>query len=1304
MDDEESVANKQSSVEAVVPSTVTTTISTTEPEVSTEPKMSLSDLDEIEKIVAQVEPPSPVRTSAIKAPSTRSSLSSKSPASSYSQSESYTKPQSMTTPTSTKPGINTRTSAGPKDTTLAGHLSASRPTNKYPHSSGNSVGSGNSGSGRIPTSSISSFTPQPRRLPDVPSASASGYTESQLSPDASRSRHSTPWSVSKRASSDSLTSPVSKSMSSGEEHRVTVAVRIRPFMVGEIQHGPRRVVSVNGDKLILVNPNAFDADPDTIAAAAAAVSLENMRCNDWAKVFCFDHCLWSYDPTDSEDIYVDEEGIFEAVGSNIVNDVTRGISSCCFAYGHTGTGKTHTMLGDAQNGSYISANDIHGLRLVESAGLAPRVFMEVVERVLNDPEIADDTRITISFLEIYQEKLRDCLVSSENAVDLKVREHPALGPYVENLQKIEVNSAQEALALLYQGYCERTTGQNNRNRLSSRSHAIATLELTSANAPDPFIQISSKNHQPTAIHKQEHVRLQMVDLAGSEKELSEEKLDDFSAKKGVMTPRRGANIGDGSVEKLELKMIRRSLSTLGYIIKALGNGNKAKGLPFRDSLLTWLLKDSFSTKSSTTMLATISPSHTCFDETLSTLKYAERLCHLGASSHPGNESASRVSIRDTIDPQLSYTLATEFSRLKRELGGSKHGSLAARQLLQQTISDPQQRLARMDPYQAQSVHNSQDFEHSTSSSRRSFDSTHGGSHMIEDASHSSRGSQNQHSQHSQNQYSNNSLNRSNSHPINQQNSISNDNVVDPDLKEAYRQLHGKFVELQIELENARTDRDGMQLEMQHMHEALDRANADRYASNHSSDMSDVTAALRDSQSEVGELRGVVMRKEEAADRLLNELAEERKAREIVEQTARAQVTELIKRLEGLHKQGQEALQKSDTWQSAAEVLQTEKENLQHRISQLEEQLEDTKKEWSTKYESLNIELQLSVKQYTSIVEERDRLHAEIATYTNEKAQMALRESALTERNQELQVNLEKALNESKLKSELEIVQLQRDSLYEIITQQEKQIQVQQKQAENSLKMLHQRQEALDRYEQRTGGDMEELVTLQNSLHKMLANEGELLQSELIDARKMTEVISTVKERVYEAKVMKEEVTRIQEERNQMQDSIDRLSKEKKVTSETLKSLNEQVDHFKKHAVDWETRAHYWQQIAQKSSVNNIKGKDVDENSRDNLKSIDELDIRSENAKLKEMLEFAQQESASAKNELEASKEDMQKEFSSLWLAVEQLNKLDASKDKAMADMTTSYDEACRNNAMWESKYNAILSDYDTLQRELQVGF
>lgn len=249
-------------------------------------------------------------------------------------------------------------------------------------------------------------------------------------------------------------------------------------------------------------------------------------------------------------------------------------------------------------------------------------------------------------------------------------------------------------------------------------------------------------------------------------------------------------------------------------------------------------------------------------------------------------------------------------------------------------------------------------------------------------------------------------------------------------------------------------------------------------------------------------------------------------------------------------------------------------------------------------------------------------------------------------------------------------------------------------------MLHQRQLALDRYEQRTGGDMEELTTLQDSLQKLLSNEGELLRSELVDARKMTEIIAAVKEKIVEADAMKGDLDHMQAEKTELQEAVDRLSQQKQSTDATLRSLNDQIDHLKKNAVDWETRAHYWQQTAQKNSK---QGEDeASESARSALKATDDTDLRSENEKLRELLEFSQQEAANAKEELEQSKEDMQKEFSSLWLAVEQLNKLDASKDKEMADLAQSYDEACKKNAVWEEKYRAIVRDYDNLQRELQA--
>lgn len=664
------------------------------------------------------------------------------------------------------------------------------------------------------------ITPQQRRIPPVSSAL------SLLTPEYSTISRQ-PWSVTRR-SRESLRS---SSHESCNTNTVSVAVRVRPFTIGELQTSPRRVVSMNGDKLILVNPNAFEADPDTIAAAAAAVSLENMRCNDWAKVFRFDHCFWSYDPNDEEDTYADQQCLYESLGNSLVDHVVQGTSVACFTYGHTGTGKSYTMFGGTNREN-----------LIEDEGLCPRVFKDIISRILDDDEVCTDTRITLTFLEIYQDKLTDCLNDGE-AADLKVREHPSLGPYVENVTKIEISDVDSAMAAINRGFAER-----QRHLHSSRSHALVTLELAQI-VPDSAPR--SKFSAPS-VTKPEHVCLHMVDLASSDTEFSGKDEDD-DRKVRRLSGNETSFRYDNNAEKLDLRMIRRSLSTLGYIIKELGHGSRMKGLPFRDSMLTWLLKDTFSNSCHTTMIANISPSHTCYDETLRTLKYVDRL---STSSYV---QPNHVSLGDTIDPQLSYSLASEYARLKEELGGHR-GTNASRALLKQMVADPQQRLARLDPH----------------SSRP----------LLEDAPRS----------------------RIDARPKTPTITASSSRQMIPmeennaqnDIKEAYRQLHGKFVELQIELENARTDRDSLSLELQSSHELIEQLQQQKQVGSRAA-LSDLQAALKATEHEASELRGIAMRKEEVSEKLLNELAEERKTRVSVEKTARAQVTDLINRLEALHK-------------------------------------------------------------------------------------------------------------------------------------------------------------------------------------------------------------------------------------------------------------------------------------------------------------------------------------------------------------------------------------------------------------------
>jgi hypothetical protein len=665
------------------------------------------------------------------------------------------------------------------------------------------------------------------------------------------------------------------------EGTVRVACRVRPFSVGEMQLNARRVVSMNGDRLILVNPNSFQADPDAIAAAAAAASLEKMSCSDWAKVFRFDNCLWSFDPMNLEDdTYADQLTVHEQVGQHLVRDMLSGVPVTCFAYGHTGTGKTHTMFGSSVPVEDIDSADIE---MPAETGLIPRVFAEIIHGVFPpnaDPDYESDTRITISFLEIHQERIRDLLDTSNGEMgDLRIREHPSIGPYVENLTRIEVKTPGEMLLLLKAGNSERTNAQTAANSSSSRSHAIVTLEMTPYDAP-PFPVIAQSRPAANRLGAAtaprvpyERIRATMIDLAGSEKDFPKEETS-AGGVQGMGKFKSPRTREELNAEKLELKMIRKSLSTLGYIIRSLSQGIAIRGMPFRDSSLTWLLKDSLSGHCALSMVATISPADIAYNETLNTLKYAERLCALASFSNPGQRGARKtgaVSINDTIDPALTYALASEYSRLKQELSGQS--TRAARHLLKQTISDPQQRLAKLekDEETPSSKHGAARGSSTPSAALVALSAgpaavTPGNGAMVV------------------------------AQPA--------DSEALVQLRETYRQLHGRFIELQIELENARTDRDGLQLEMQSLKDALEASKAG--ASKQQQRMfltpsADMGSALLAAEDEIAELKANIQRKDEASDRLLNELAEERQIRSTIERTAKAQVVDLIARVEALQK-------------------------------------------------------------------------------------------------------------------------------------------------------------------------------------------------------------------------------------------------------------------------------------------------------------------------------------------------------------------------------------------------------------------
>ncbi|RCH88049.1 kinesin-like protein Klp8 [Rhizopus azygosporus] len=251
--------------------------------------------------------------------------------------------------------------------------------------------------------------------------------------------------------------------------------------------------------------------------------------------------------------------------------------------GQTGAGKSYSMMG-------------YG----EDKGIIPRTCCELFERINQKSTNNLQYQVEVSYIEIYNEKVRD-LLNPRNKGNLKVREHPVLGPYVQDLSRLAVNSYENIDQLMDEGNKARTVAATNMNETSSRSHAVFTIFVT------------QRLHDPQTKQTSEKVaRISLVDLAGSE---------------------RANSTGATGVRLKEGANINKSLTTLGKVIAGLAEqasadpkkGSKKKDasfIPFRDSVLTWLLKDSLGGNSKTCMIAAISPAD--YDETLSTLRYADQ--------------------------------------------------------------------------------------------------------------------------------------------------------------------------------------------------------------------------------------------------------------------------------------------------------------------------------------------------------------------------------------------------------------------------------------------------------------------------------------------------------------------------------------------------------------------------------------------------------------------------------------------------------------------------------------------------------
>ncbi|XP_066359140.1 kinesin-like protein KIN-12F isoform X1 [Miscanthus floridulus] len=297
---------------------------------------------------------------------------------------------------------------------------------------------------------------------------------------------------------------------------------------------------------------------------------------------------------------VDQEVLFRVAGLPMVENCMAGYNSCVFAYGQTGSGKTYTMLGE------ISDLEV---RPSPDRGMTPRIFEFLFARIKAEEESRRDEKLKYSckcsFLEIYNEQITDLLDPS--ATNLPLREDIRNGVYVENLTEWEVGCVSDIIKLLMQGSANRRVAATNMNRESSRSHSVFTCIIESRWEKD-----SASNLRFT--------RLNLVDLAGSERQ------------------RTSGAEGERLKEAVN---INKSLSTLGLVIMSLVDlaHGKQRHIPYRDSRLTFLLQDSLGGNSKTMIIANVSPSVCSANETLSTLKFAQR-ARLIQNNAVVNEDAS----------------------------------------------------------------------------------------------------------------------------------------------------------------------------------------------------------------------------------------------------------------------------------------------------------------------------------------------------------------------------------------------------------------------------------------------------------------------------------------------------------------------------------------------------------------------------------------------------------------------------------------------------------------------------------------
>jgi len=398
---------------------------------------------------------------------------------------------------------------------------------------------------------------------------------------------------------------------------VAVAVRVRPFNQREKDMGAELCVQMSGKSIVLVEPTSKETS-----------------------TFTFDYIFDTFDPARPQ--YADQKTVFAELGIDVLRQAWEGYNACLFAYGQTGAGKSWSITGSH-----------------EQPGIIPLFCNKLFYFIHNHPIENTELTVECSFLEIYNERVQDLL--NPDGTNLKVREHPITGVFVEGLSYCAVDCYDDVEVLMDEGTAARTIGATNMNASSSRSHSIFEIVITQE-FKDPSTNSTSEKQS----------RVVLVDLAGSERAGS--------------TGATGTRLKEGA-------QINKSLSALGQCIRGLadaankGGAMDLKKVPFRNSVLTMLLKNSLAGNAETTMLCAVSPAGVNYSESMSTLRYAQS----------AKKIATKAVINEDPTAKLIKQLREEVERLKNEVatGGVGDGGAAVMEveamMMQKSMSKEQRK-------------------------------------------------------------------------------------------------------------------------------------------------------------------------------------------------------------------------------------------------------------------------------------------------------------------------------------------------------------------------------------------------------------------------------------------------------------------------------------------------------------------------------------------------------------------------------------------------------------------------------------